>query len=51
VFWDTTEILQRWNESVLRDVLNEAQPNDPNRSVVQREIGDYYAACMDEKAS
>jgi endothelin-converting enzyme/putative endopeptidase len=49
VFWDTTAFLQRWNESILHDSLNKAQGNDPGRSVVQRVIGDYYAACMDEK--
>jgi putative endopeptidase len=49
VFWDTTEFLQRWNESILQDLLNKVQGNEPNRSVVEREIGDYFAACMDEK--
>lgn len=49
IYWDTGTILQRWNESILHDALEKASPNDPKRSTVQREIGDYYAACMDEK--
>src|SRR5690348_6052365 len=49
-YWDNSAILQRWNESILHDVLEKASANDPKRSTVQREIGDYYAACMDEKA-
>jgi hypothetical protein len=41
-------ILQRRNEAILREVLEKASSNDPKRSAVQREIGDYYASCMDD---
>jgi putative endopeptidase len=49
VYWDTSKQLQRRNETILHDVLDKVSSDDPNRSIVQREIGDYYAACMDEK--
>lgn len=49
VYWDNSFILQRWNESILHDVLEKAFSNDPKRSTIQQEIGNYYAACMDEK--
>ena len=37
-----------WNENLLRETLEAASKNDPNRSAVQQKIGDYWAACMDE---
>lgn len=49
IYWDNSKILQRWNESLLHDVLEKVFSNDPKRSTIQQEIGDYYAACMDEK--
>src|SRR5260370_19879804 len=49
VYRDTAKQLQRRNETILHDVLDKVSSDDPNRSIVQREIGDYYAACMDEK--
>jgi len=48
VFWSTGSGLQLWNETALRDTLEAASKNDANRSAVQEEIGDYWAACMDE---
>jgi putative endopeptidase len=48
VYWSTGSGLQLWNEGVLRDTLEAASKNDPNRSAVQQKIGDYWAACMDE---
>jgi putative endopeptidase len=44
VYWDAAKQLQRRNESILHDVLEKVSLNDPKRSAVQREIGDYYAA-------
>jgi putative endopeptidase len=40
--------LQRWNQEVLRDVLQQASANDPKRNAVDQKIGDYYASCMNE---
>jgi putative endopeptidase len=48
VEWDTGSGLELWNERVLRETLEAASKNDPNRSAVQQKIGDYWAACMDE---
>jgi endothelin-converting enzyme/putative endopeptidase len=48
VYWTTGSSLQLWNEGVLRDTLEAASKNDPNRPPVQQKIGDYWAACMDE---
>jgi putative endopeptidase len=48
VYWSTGSGLELWNESALRETLEASSKNDPNRSAVQRKIGDYWAACMDE---
>ena len=37
------------NESILRDIL-ETSAAKKNGSAVEQKIGDYYSACMDEKA-
>jgi predicted metalloendopeptidase len=46
--WGTTESIQKTNEEFLRDVLEKAAraPAGP----LERKIGDYYAACIDEDA-
>lgn len=49
IAWGTILVMQRWNESILHDVLEKASSNEPKRNPIQRKIGDYYAACMDEK--
>src|SRR5438477_9911469 len=49
VWWGHDGPLELWNQTILRDVLEQASANDSNRSPVQRQIGDYYFACMDEK--
>src|SRR5689334_285348 len=36
-------------ELALRDILEKAAVDHPQRSAVDQKIGDYYAACMDEK--
>lgn len=43
-----SELLER-NQSILRSVLEKAEPNEPGRDAVNQKIGDYYEACMDEK--
>jgi putative endopeptidase len=47
--WGRFSELQERNRDVLHDILEAASKPDPNRDQVAREIGDYYAACMDEK--
>jgi putative endopeptidase len=46
--WGHGGKLALWNQFVLKDVLEKASSNDPNRSPVEQKIGDYYASCMDE---
>jgi putative endopeptidase len=48
--WGHGAKLSLWNQSVLKDVLEKASSANASRSVVNQEIGDYYAACMDESA-
>ena len=48
VFWSTGSGLQLWNENLLRETLQAASANNPQRSPVQQKIGDFWASCMDE---
>ena len=48
--WGRFSELQERNRDVLHEILEEASKPDPKRDAVTRQIGDYYAACMDEKA-
>jgi endothelin-converting enzyme/putative endopeptidase len=41
-------VLRERNRAVLQGLLETASVNKPARSVADQEIGDYYAACMDE---
>ena len=43
------ELAER-NRLILRDILEKASIETPDRTVVEQKIGDYYASCMDEKA-
>src|SRR5437764_5109029 len=48
--WDSfTEVYVR-NQKILHDIIEKQLADDPKRSVFEREIGDLYYACMDEKA-
>jgi len=48
--WGSFDELYERNLAVLRDILEKAAANDPQRSPVMQKIGDFYAACMDEPA-
>jgi putative endopeptidase len=48
--WGTSDKLQDENLSLLRDILEKAAGPAPARTPIAQKIGDYYAACMDEKA-
>ena len=48
--WGHGSPLQLWNETVLRQTLEKAAAGGAGRSAVEQKIGDYYGACMDEKA-
>src|SRR5579863_8686797 len=47
--WGRFDALQERNRVILQGILEAASASKPTRTVVEREIGDYYAACMDEK--
>jgi len=48
--WGATSKLWDDNKLLLRQILEEAAAGGPAREPVKQKIGDYYAACMDEKA-
>ncbi|HEY6272957.1 MAG TPA: M13 family metallopeptidase [Terriglobales bacterium] len=49
--WVSFNEVYEHNLAVLHDILEKASVNDPKRSPVLRQIGDFYASCMDEKAA
>jgi endothelin-converting enzyme/putative endopeptidase len=48
--WGTFEDLAERNREILHQILEDAARPATNRDAVTQKIGDYYAACMDEKA-
>src|ERR1700733_6924776 len=48
--WGRFDELQEHHRVILQSILENAMAPKPGRSVVEREIGDYYAACMDQTA-
>jgi len=47
--WSAAAKLQDENKALLREILDEAAAGGASRDPVKQKIGDYYAACMDEK--
>jgi|ERR1700722_2356849 len=47
--WGRFDELRERNLETLRDILDQASIDDPNRSAIEQKIGDYYTACMDEQ--
>ena len=47
--WSAAWKLQDDNKALLRGILEEAAAGGASRDPVKQKIGDYYAACMDEK--
>src|SRR5581483_10458286 len=47
--WGRFDVLQDRNRMLLRDVLEAAATDRPSRGALEQKIGDFYAACMDEK--
>jgi putative endopeptidase len=47
--WGRFSELDERNQLVLRGILEDAAKPDAARDAVTRQIGDYYAACMDEQ--
>jgi putative endopeptidase len=48
--WGRFNALQESNRTILQNILENVSTNKPSRTVIEQEIGDYYAACMDEKS-
>jgi endothelin-converting enzyme/putative endopeptidase len=48
--WGRFDELADRNLAVLHEILEQVSVNDPGRLAFEQKIGDYYAACMDEKA-
>jgi putative endopeptidase len=48
--WGRFTELSNRNEKVMLDILQGAAVAQPNRSVIDQKIGDYYASCMDTAA-
>jgi endothelin-converting enzyme/putative endopeptidase len=46
--WSQFDMLQERNRTLLRSLLEAAAENREGGSEIERKIGDYYAACMDE---
>jgi len=48
--WTVSSKLEDDNKLILRDILETAAKPASDRDATNQKIGDYYAACMDEKA-
>jgi putative endopeptidase len=47
--WSRTVKMMLHNRETLERILEAASADDPRRTPAERQIGDFYAACMDEK--
>src|SRR5215467_1038605 len=47
--WGRFDVLQENNRTILQNLLETASSARANRSATEQKIGDYYAACMDQK--
>jgi putative endopeptidase len=48
--WSVYSKLEDETKLILRDILESAARSDPGHDALKQKIGDYYAACTDEKA-
>ncbi len=48
--WGTFNSLALWNIAAVRETLEQAAAGSANRTDVEKQVGDYYAACADEAA-
>jgi endothelin-converting enzyme/putative endopeptidase len=47
--WGRFELLREYNRALTKQILEKAAANRNSRDPNERKIGDYYAACMDER--
>jgi endothelin-converting enzyme/putative endopeptidase len=48
--WGRFDELAEYNRYVLKDILEEVSPSDRKGTPIERQVGDAYAACMDQTA-
>ena len=48
--WGRFDALQDRNRLILQNTLESVSANKPGRSSIEQKIGDFYAACMDQKS-
>ena len=48
--WGRFDALQERNREILHKMLEDASAPQPGRGAIERKMGDYYAACMNEAA-
>jgi putative endopeptidase len=48
--WGSFVDLRERNTAIMRDILEKISSDDPKRNAIDQKIGDFYGACMDEKA-
>jgi putative endopeptidase len=48
--WASFVEVDERNNEILRGILEKADAGGPNRNAIDQKIGDYYGACIDEKA-
>jgi predicted metalloendopeptidase len=48
--WGSFSALAQRNRDVLHDILEQVKDPRPGRSAIEAQVGDYYAACMDDAA-
>src|SRR5690348_12795907 len=48
--WVSFAEVQQRNQTIMREILEKAAVDSPNRDAIDQKIGDFYGACMDEKA-
>ncbi|HEY2472280.1 MAG TPA: M13 family metallopeptidase [Terracidiphilus sp.] len=46
IFWGVGSELQKWNDQVLRGILEKNQAANPSRTPNEQKIGDFYATCI-----
>jgi putative endopeptidase len=47
--WFTGSTLAIWNETILRETMESASLESKSRTPIQQRVGDFWAACMNEK--
>ncbi|MGA2695605.1 MAG: M13 family metallopeptidase, partial [Terriglobales bacterium] len=49
--WGSFSELAERNRTILKGILEKASVDNPGRDAIDQKIGDFYGACMDEKAA